>query len=144
MSEKTGKRSWKRWVVGAAGAGIAVMAVAGPAAAAEAQVGVNVSGAVTSAGQVTLYGEYSCDPAVAAYTEIAVTASQVISNGATVTGTSYDRVACTGSTQIWQQTITSPHAYAFFGSGVLNADVTVWTIDDWANRSSTSQSVWVS
>jgi len=144
MSEKTGKHNWKRWVVGAAGAGVAVLAVAGPAAAAEAQVGVDVSGAVTSAGQVTLYGEYSCDPSVAAYAEIAVTASQVTSTGATVTATNYDRVACTGSPQVWQETLTSPHAYAFFGAGVLNTEVTVWTIDDWANRSATNQSVWVS
>lgn len=144
MSEKTGMRTWKRWAVGAAGAGLAVMAVAGPASAAEVRVGVNVSGAVTSAGQVTVYGEYSCDPAVAAYTELAVTGTQVTSTGATVTATNYDRVACTGSPQVWQETLTSPHAYASFGAGVLNTNVTVWTIDDWANRSATNQSVWVS
>jgi hypothetical protein len=142
MSEKTGKRSRARWAVGVMGAGIAVLALAGPAAA-ETQVGVGVSGAVTVAGQVTLYGVYTCD-ATSAYAEIAVKASQPDGSGGYVQAAAYDRVACTGTPQVWEETLTSDQSGAAFTSGSLQGDVNVWTPGDWAGRSEASQFVWVS
>ena len=143
MSEITVKRTWARWAFAAAGAGITALAVAGPAAA-DGQVGVNVTGAVSAAGQVVLSGQYSCDPAVAPYAEISVAGAQADGYGGEVQATTYDRVACTGTAQAWQETLTSRHASEWYGAGVLWVDVNVWTPGGWNDRAEAAQWVWVS
>lgn len=145
MSETTGKRkhNWARWSAAAAVAGIAVFAAAGPALA-ETQVGVRVTAAVSAAGQVTLTGLYTCDPAVAPYAELSVSGAEANGSGGTVQATTYDRVACTGTLQQWQETLTAPQAATWFCDGSIWADVNVWTPGDWNGRSEAAQWVWVS
>jgi hypothetical protein len=145
MSETTGirKHKWARWSAAAAVAGIAVFAAAGPAAA-ETQVGVQVTAAVSAAGQVTLTGLYTCDPAVTPYAELSVSGTETNIAGVVVQATAYDRVACTGTLQRWQETLTAPQAATWFSDGSILADVNVWTPGDWNGRSEAAQWVWVS
>ncbi|QMU74703.1 hypothetical protein GXW83_01805 [Streptacidiphilus sp. PB12-B1b] len=133
-----------RWAALAAGAGVLVAMGAGTAAADDGQVGVAPFGAVTASGQVTLSGTYTCDPWQGPYAQIEVSVSQQQWDGTQVDAVTYDRVACTGSPQLWQETVTAPAASDAFTPGQVQADVAVWTAGNWNGRVESWQQVGVS
>lgn len=128
----------------AAGALAAVALVAGPAAADDAYTALDAAGSLTASGQVTLTGTYMCDPAVAQYAELEVSADQSPWNGEEASATVYDRVACTGDVQSWSETLTAPEASASFTPGPVSVQASVWSAGDSGDGAQSWQQIYVS
>lgn len=121
-------------------AGAAVALAAGPALAAGTSVGISTTSADVSVGQLTVSGAYQCQDS-APYAELEVSVSQDARHR-TLDATTRERVACTGSTLVWQSTLTPREAGAWFSAHGTRVTVTLWTPGHWNERASSSIVLW--
>lgn len=122
-------------------AALSLAAAASPALADDTAVNLDPTASITAAGQLTVSGTYQCDPSVAPYAQIAVSASGSDLSGDEVDASGGERVACTGSPQPWEKTLTPDQASATFAPGPAGLDVTAWTPGNWDCRADLSESV---
>lgn len=137
----TGLTEAARWAAVPALAALALAATAAPALADETAVNLNPTASITAAGQLTVSGTYDCDPATAVYAEISVSAGGYDVNGDEADASTNDRVACTGTPQSWQETLTPAEACETFAVGPADVEVTAWTARDWNVQTDTSTTV---
>lgn len=113
---------------------------AGPALAAGTSVGISTTGAGVSVGYLTVGGAYQCQGS-APYAELAVSVSQDAPRGR-IDATTFERVACTGSTLAWQSRLEPRQAGAWFSAHGTRVTVTLWTPGGWDERASSSIVLW--
>ncbi|WP_034263281.1 hypothetical protein [Actinospica robiniae] len=121
-------------------AAASVALAAGPALAAGTSVGISTTSAGVSVGQLTVSGAYQCQDA-APYAELEVSVSQDGPRGA-IEANTRERVACTGSTLVWQSMLAPRQAGEWFSAHGTRVTVTLWTPGRWNERASSSIVLW--
>lgn len=133
-----------RWSAVPAIAALALAVTAGPALAAGTSVGVSTTSGTVSAGELTVSGAYQCDPATSSYAELEVTASQAARHGRVADSATLRRVACTGSAERWQVTLSPRQAHEWFSVGDARVTARVWTPGDQNGQGVSSIVLWAS
>lgn len=113
---------------------------AGPALAAGTSVGISTTGAGVSVGYLTVSGAYQCEGS-APYADLSVSVSQDTRHGR-IDATRVERVACTGSTLVWQSTLEPRQTAAWFSAAETRVTVTLWTPGHWDDRANSSIVLW--